>query len=167
MKSATPSARYLALVQLLRTAETLWEASRAFFARWDLSPSQFNVLNVLHGRPDGCTQVELSRDLIMHKSNVTGLVDRLEARRLAVRRDDAKDRRAYRVVLTAEGKRLLHEILPHYHRAAEEVWGDLSPDKAGELLARLDRVCANARRIASTQAAPFRDTRRTDSSQVP
>lgn len=151
MKSVPPSARYLALVQLLRTAETLWDASRAFFARWDLSPSQFNVLNVLQGQPDGCTQVELSRDLIMHKSNVTGLVDRLEARRLVARRDDAKDRRAYRVVLTAEGKKLLHEILPHYHRAAEEVWGDLPAARANELLSQLDQVCANAREIAAAQ----------------
>ena len=45
--------RYRALLQLLRTAENLWNASRVFFGRWDLSPSQFNVLNLLSGEPDG------------------------------------------------------------------------------------------------------------------
>src|SRR6266496_1133102 len=47
-----PGPRYQALLQLLRTAEALWNASRNFFARWDLSPSQFNVLNLLYDQPD-------------------------------------------------------------------------------------------------------------------
>ena len=70
---SSPGPRYRALLQLLRTAETLWNASRLFFVRWDLSPSQFNVLNLLYDQPDGCTQIGLSRSLIMHRSNVTGL----------------------------------------------------------------------------------------------
>ena len=88
-QSARPGPRYQALIELLRTAETLWNASRVFFARWDLSPSQFNVLNLLYEQPGGCTQIELSRQLIMHRSNVTGLVDRLEARGLLQRQDSA------------------------------------------------------------------------------
>src|SRR5438445_9421408 len=121
MKSqlSVPGPRYGALIGLLRTAETLWNASRVFFARWDLSPSQFNVLNLLYDQPEGCTQIELSRSLIMHRSNVTGLVNRLEARGLVQRRDSANDRRAYRVVLTVAGRKLLQEILPHYYAAAE------------------------------------------------
>ena len=63
---ALGGARYRALLELLRTAESLWNASRIFFARWDLGPSQFNVLNLLADLPQGCTQVELSRQLIMH-----------------------------------------------------------------------------------------------------
>src|ERR1035438_1816121 len=69
---------YQALMELLRTADTLWNASRVFFERWDLSPSQFNVLNLLHLNPEGLSQTDLSRQLIMHRSNLTGLVDRLE-----------------------------------------------------------------------------------------
>src|SRR5215472_17588421 len=114
-----PGPRYDALIELLRTAENLWNASRVFFARWDLSPSQFNVLNLLQDHTDGLTQVELSRRLIMHRSNVTGLVDRLEARRLVRRKDDPADRRAFNVVLTADGRKLLRQIEPKYYRAAE------------------------------------------------
>src|ERR1700733_10022948 len=99
-ESLTPGPRYQALIELLRTAETLWNASRAFFARWDLSPSQFNVLNLLHDLPGGCSQIELSRQLIMHRSNVTGLVDRLESRGLLRRTDSPTDRRAFTVILT-------------------------------------------------------------------
>ena len=143
-----PGPRYRALLQLLRTAETLWNASRLFFARWDLSPSQFNVLNLLYDQPEGCTQIELSRSLIMHRSNVTGLVDRLEARSLLQRRDSAGDRRAYRVVLTAAGRKLVQQILPHYYAAAERVWGELSPARADQLTQELARVCASAGSVA-------------------
>src|SRR5665213_1311180 len=112
---STPGAKYDALIELLRTAETLWNASRVFFARWDLSPSQFNVLNLLYELPGGCSQVELSRRLIMHRSNVTGLVDRLESRGLLRRADSATDRRAFNVVLTPAGKKLIGDILPRYY----------------------------------------------------
>ena len=99
------SLRYRALLQLLRTSDTVWNASRMFFARWDLGPSQFNVLNLLYG-VEGLTQTELSRELIMHRSNVTGLVDRMEKAGWVERTSDRDDRRVKRVRLTAEGKRL-------------------------------------------------------------
>src|ERR1019366_1699820 len=98
---------YRALMELLRTADALWNASRVFFERWDLSPSQFNVLNLLHHNPEGLSQTDLSRQLIMHRSNLTGLVDRLEERGLVARREVAADRRAYNVVLHRAGTRLL------------------------------------------------------------
>ncbi len=150
-RSANPGPRYEALIELLRTAENLWNASRVFFARWDLSPSQFNILNLLQDHAEGLTQVELSRRLIMHRSNVTGLVDRLEARRLVQRKDDPVDRRAFNVVLTAAGLKLLREIEPHYYRAAETVWGRISPARARQLVAELSSVTANANRIAAQE----------------
>lgn len=154
-----PGPRYEALLQLLRTAEALWESSRVFFARWNLSPSQFNILNILNSpsfAPEGISQIELSRALIMHRSNVTGLVDRLEKRGLVARRANATDRRAYRVVLTAAGEQLLAEILPHYHAAAEQVWGGLPVERAHQLAAELGMVAGNASQIAglSVDSAP-------------
>ena len=84
----------------------------------------------------------------MHRSNVTGLVDRLEARGLVQRRDSTNDRRAYCVILTAAGKRLVRQILPHYHAAAETVWGELSAGRANQLVNELTRVCSNAAGVA-------------------
>ena len=142
-----PGPRYHALLQVLRTAETLWNASRDFFGRWDLSPSQFNVLNLLSGRNAGVTQIELSRELITHRSNITGLVDRLEARGLVRRTAMPLDRRAFLVRLTPAGRRLLEEILPCYHAAAEEIWGRMSAARVIELARDLDRLAANANKF--------------------
>src|SRR5205814_10249228 len=131
-----------------RPAEALWYAGRVFFAGWDVGSSQLDILNLLSGRPGGCTPSELSRSLITHRSNVTGLVDRRAARGLVQRRDSAKDRRAYRVIPTAAGKRLVRQILPRYHAAAEKVWGEISAGRAHQLVNELARVCANAQGVA-------------------
>ncbi len=156
MKPAPPSASqpYQALVQLLRAADTVWGASRAFFARWDLGPSQFNVLNLLEGNPSGLSQTELSRQLIMHRSNVTGLLDRLEKRGLVKREEVAGDRRAYRVVLTPDGARLMAEVLPRYYEGAGRVCGHLSERRAAGLIADVRQIAQNAERIAAGLPPP-------------
>lgn len=146
MKARPPasSLRYEALLQLLRTADTLWNASRGFFARWNLSPSQFNVLNLLSDQPDGLSQIKLSELLITHRSNVTGLVDRLERRGLVARRDSPTDRRAYRVVMTSAGHKLIQAILPEYYRVADEIWAGVSPTRAKALASDLAGLSLNA-----------------------
>ena len=142
-----PGPRHQALIELLRTAETLWNASRVFFARWDLSPSQFNVLNLLYEQPGGCSQIELSRQLIMHRSNVTGLVDRLENRGLVQRKDSATDRRAFNVLLTPQGRKLIRRILPRYYRAAETIWGGLPVARTQELVRAFQTISKSAENL--------------------
>jgi DNA-binding MarR family transcriptional regulator len=138
---------------LLRTADALWNASRAFFARWKLSPSQFSVLNLLRGVSDGLSQTELSRALVMHRSNVTGLVDRLEHRRLVARREDATDRRAWRVVLTPSGNALLTEILPHYYAVAEAVWAGMPLTRVRDFRRSLAQLETQSATLATRHAA--------------
>jgi DNA-binding MarR family transcriptional regulator len=53
---------------------------------------------------DGCMLSELSRALMLDKSAITGLVDRLEDKGLVERRTIPSDRRAMTIYLTEEGK---------------------------------------------------------------
>lgn len=152
MKNDEQDPRYRATLELLRAADTLWHASHAFFSRWDLGPSQFNVLNLLRLNPDGLSQADLGRQLVMHRSNVTGLVDRLEKRGLLERQTVATDRRAHRVVLTQAGTRLLAEILPGYYEGAGRVWEGVSSRRVPELIADLHRVAQNAAQTAAALA---------------
>lgn len=141
--------RYQALLQLLRTSDTIWNASRRFFERWGLGPSQFNVLNLLASEEKGLSQTELSRQLIMHRSNVTGLVDRLEKRGLVERQDLASDRRAYRVVLTGSGRALVDQILPEYYRGASGIWAGLSSQRVSALAQDLQCAAENAMELVA------------------
>lgn len=147
----TSDPHYRALIEILRTAETLWNSSRVFFARWDLSPSQFNLLNLLSQPPFAANQIDLSRQLLTHRSNVTGLVDRLEKRGLLRRTAQPQDRRAYRVILTPKGEALLKEILPHYHQAALEVWGSTSQKEVQAILKSMQQLAINAEKVAASK----------------
>lgn len=144
----SPGPRYQATLQLLRTADVLWNSSRVLFNRWDLSVSQFNILNLLSAPSQGMSQTELSRALIMNRSNVTGLVDRLEKRGLVQRQPVPEDRRAYRVELTAAGQALIDQILPHYYQGVEEVWGTISVEDTQHVASLLDRISNQALKIA-------------------
>jgi DNA-binding MarR family transcriptional regulator len=152
--TAADTPQYQALIELLRTADTVWNCSRVFFARWDLSASQFNVLNLLSTEPDGLSQIELGRLLITHRSNITGLVDRLAKKGLVKRKDVASDRRAYSVILTTTGRKLLNKILPEYHRVANEVWSGFRNEQARQFKLELQQLRENAQKIAETMQDP-------------
>ncbi|HOX01381.1 MAG TPA: MarR family transcriptional regulator [Candidatus Paceibacterota bacterium] len=148
-----PGPRVDALLALLRAADAVWDGSRRFFRRWRVGPSQFNVLNLLHHRAAGLRPTELGRQLIMHRSNVTGLVDRLAARGLLRREPIPGDRRAQRVVLTPRGRRLVESILPHYYRAAEKVCAGVPSPRVASLRADLEAIAAQAIRQSGNLSA--------------
>jgi len=76
----------------------------------ELSPVQCQLLNLIDPqRPLAMSR--LAEMLACDASNVTGLVDRLEARGLVERRLSAEDRRVRVVQLTAAGSRLRLELL--------------------------------------------------------
>jgi DNA-binding MarR family transcriptional regulator len=74
-------------------------------AELELSPAQCHVLHLIE--PDRPLPMgQLAETLACDKSNVTGLVDRLESRGLVRRRASARDRRVKVLVLTPTGARL-------------------------------------------------------------
>src|SRR2546421_6413149 len=100
-------------------AEEAWTLLRTLFghqrrsilvaaAQLDLHPAQAGALLQL-GSP--LPMHELARTLACDSSNVTGIVDRLEARRLVTRKPSADDRRVKNVLLTPAGERLRDRLL--------------------------------------------------------
>jgi DNA-binding MarR family transcriptional regulator len=81
------------------------------FERYDLTPQQFGLLRFLW-EEDGITQVELSNRSQIDRTTIGGLIDRLEQSGLVQRLPHPGDRRAYRISLTGEGKRLEDELIP-------------------------------------------------------
>ena len=71
--------------------------------------SDFMVLEaLLHKGP--LTISEIQAKVLLASGSMTAAVDRLESRGLAVRRSVASDRRARRIELTAEGRRLIEKV---------------------------------------------------------
>jgi DNA-binding MarR family transcriptional regulator len=79
-------------------------------AEFELSPVQCHVLHLIEpGRPLAMSR--LAATLSCDASNVTGLVDRLEARGLVLRRPSPSDRRVKVLDLTPTGSRLRAQLL--------------------------------------------------------
>jgi DNA-binding MarR family transcriptional regulator len=96
-------------------------------AQFDLSFAQAMALRELE---EPVPMRELAQRLCCDASNVTGIVDRLEARGLVERRMAPDDRRVKRLVLTPAG-----------HRLRDEPWDGLTVD-----LPLLDQLSAGERR---------------------
>ena len=79
-------------------------------AQFDVSPMGLKLLQTLEPGVE-MPMSALAERVYCDASNVTGMVDRLEARGLLERRDDPRDRRVKRIALTDEGAALRVEVL--------------------------------------------------------
>jgi MarR family transcriptional regulator, organic hydroperoxide resistance regulator len=106
----------------------------------DLSPAQCHVLHLIEpGQPLPMRQ--LAKTLSCDASNVTGLIDRLEARGLVERRPSAQDRRVKELQLTATGSRVRSSLLRRM-TAQSHPLSRLSPRQQRELVRMLEALLA-------------------------
>ncbi len=111
-------------------------------AGFDLSPPQAHLLRLLGGAE--IPMSAMAGHLHCDASNVTGIVDRLEARGIVERHADARDRRIKRLALTEAGVRLRAEFMD---RLLE------TPPAIASLSAAEKRALRNALRAAQAGAA--------------
>lgn len=91
-------------LELIRTSHILEARLEEALAKVKLSGPKFAALSVLAGAGEPLGLCDLAGRLSCVRSNVTQLVDRLEADGLVRRGDDPKDRRGVRAELTARGR---------------------------------------------------------------
>lgn len=101
-----------------------------------VSLAKHGVLNLLAHEPEGVPLTDVARRLACVKSNVTQLVNRLEAEGLVERREDPGDKRSKRAALTPEGRRRWEASSRALDRAACTLLGEFSAEEQ-ELLRRL------------------------------
>jgi DNA-binding MarR family transcriptional regulator len=104
-----------------------------------LTPPQFYVLATI-GYAGGLPFGEIGAKMMVTVSNLTGIVDRLEEKKLVVRRRDEDDRRVVRVLLTDKGAKLYRSTLPLFERSLAEIFKSLDGPEQKELSALLRRL---------------------------
>jgi DNA-binding MarR family transcriptional regulator len=142
------------IVAVLATADAFLRESQRLFKPFGLTGAQYNVLNVLSDRPDGMSQRELSDVLVVDRSNVTGLLDRMQKAGWVKRGDDPEDRRVYRVSLTAAGKKLWSKVHPRYVGEVETLTSGFSPAQmkaTTEFLQELEKAAVSWRHEEATR----------------
>jgi len=99
---------------------------RRLQTRFGTTLPRFDLMAQLERVPDGLRMRELSGRLMVTGGNVTGLVDSLEAEGLVVREADGEDRRALRVKLTRDGRRVFRGMAAEHERWVVEMFAGLS-----------------------------------------
>lgn len=128
------------VVEVMAAADAFLRESHRLFRPLGLTAAQYNVLNVLAGHPQGVSQRELSDVLVVDRSNVTGLLGRMERAGWVKRSDDPADRRVYRVTLTPSGRKLWQKAQSRYAAVVVQVTSGLSARQIRETHATLQRL---------------------------
>jgi DNA-binding MarR family transcriptional regulator len=141
LKQPLASVNHEALLSLVRTSSLMQKLSDRFFSRFGLTDVQFNILMILkqYGS-EGLSQRELSEHLIVTKSNVVGLVDRLERGGHVKRLSHPSDRRFNQIVLTAKGLRLESKVERSYFKEVDKMMNVLSASEKHNVISAMDRI---------------------------
>ncbi len=94
-------------------------------------------------RTPGISQTELSDILDLSRMGVTGLIDRMESKRLVSRKDDEKDRRVKRIYLTDSTEKLVPTIITLGGEMVDEFFAGINAADQQTLINLLVKVKQN------------------------
>ncbi|HWO36818.1 MAG TPA: MarR family transcriptional regulator [Candidatus Acidoferrum sp.] len=124
-----PCPEEAAFLDLLRTTDMLSRGLIAVLKTEDISSTQYNVLRILRGSPEGLPCGEIASRMITRDPDITRLLDRLEKRGLISRCRQTKDRRMVVVRITPEGLKLLARLDEPVQEGHQRQLGHLGPDR--------------------------------------
>lgn len=129
-----------AIINIIYTNSWLHQKHLEVFKEHGLTTPQFNILRILRGQHPNPSTVNLLIDRMLDKSsNASRIVDRLEQKKLVVRKQCANDRRAVDVFISEEGLKLL----AHLDLQMEKLEGEtknLTEEEAAMLNSLLDKM---------------------------
>jgi len=123
-----------AFLDLLRTTDMLSRRLVPVLKTEDLSATQYNVLRILRGAPEGLACGEIAGRMITRDPDVTRLLDRLEKRGLISRDRETKDRRTVMARITPEGLTLLSRLDEPVQAAHRKQLGHLGRERLRTLV---------------------------------
>lgn len=129
--------RTKALINILYTANLITGKQNTFFAKFGLSPQQYNILRILRGADKPLTMQDVKSRMIDRAPNATRLADKLCAKQLIERIPSETDRRVVQVVITNEGLKLLEDISDNFN---DDWLKNITEKEASQLSDLLDKL---------------------------
>ena len=136
----TTAARPLGMFSLLGAASSVHDFVESKLSAVGLSIPRLAALQRLVEAGDSLPLGQLADRLACVKSNVTQLVDRLEADGLVARAPDPNDKRSRLAVITDAGRKARQEGARVQHEVEEQLFATLSEDdstRLAEIIAKL------------------------------
>jgi MarR family transcriptional regulator, organic hydroperoxide resistance regulator len=128
---------------LLREAyRQLYRVLQAEIAFSGISASQWSFLRALWEQ-DGLTQTEITERVSIEKAAAAEMIDTLEGAGLVRRVRNTADRRRINIHLTAKGKRVVQEILPHLHVVLDKALRGISKEALAQAETTIETIISN------------------------
>jgi DNA-binding MarR family transcriptional regulator len=127
-------------INLMLTSDQLARRLEPVLKAAEISPTQYNVLRILRGAPEGLACGEIASRMITRDPDITRLLDRLEKRSLVSRCRDTKDRRMVLTRITEAGLKLLAQLEGPILDAHHLLLGHLGPEKLRNLLKLMEEA---------------------------
>ena len=126
------------VVNIIFTGNWMMQQMHDLLKPFGLTPQQYNVLRIFRGQQNNPMTVLAITERMMDKmSNASRLVDKLLDKKLVLRRECPKDRRAVDVIILPAGMTLLAEI-DQVQKQWEMTFGEIGEDKMNQLNILLD-----------------------------
>jgi MarR family transcriptional regulator, organic hydroperoxide resistance regulator len=130
-----------AVIAVVRAADRLRRRFTTVLEPHGLTVQQYNVLRILRGAlPDPLPTMEVAERMMEKAPAITGLLDRLESKRLVARARQSNDRRCVRCSITRAGLELLTALDGPIDHADAEAFARLDDGEIGRLTRLLARV---------------------------
>ncbi|GIN73412.1 MarR family transcriptional regulator [Bacillus sp. J14TS2] len=107
---------------------------------FDLNLGRLCLLYMLEERNYEALPSELSDELTVTRSNISGLLRALEKLSYIKRAFDENDRRRIKVTMTEEGKQILAKAWPIYEEVVKDLFSELNKDEKTKLLSMMIRL---------------------------
>ena len=128
-------------LRLLTCTNLIETAIRADLRRdFDVTLPRFDLMAQLYRHPDGLKMGELSQRLMVTGGNVTGIADQLAKEGLVTREPDPADRRAWRINLTAAGRKAFAQMAALHEQWVIDLMRGLSDGERAQLHGLLGRL---------------------------
>lgn len=135
---------FVALAEILGTLHAVEARLEAALEPVGLSLAKFKALHTLVTAGEPLPLRALADQCACVRSNITQLVDRLEADKLVMRTDDPNDRRSIRAELTAEGRSRYKAAFRALQAAESDVVGRIPKGQRDLLVEMLRSLRAGA-----------------------
>jgi DNA-binding MarR family transcriptional regulator len=132
-------------LDLIQTADILSRGPAQVLKSENLSATQYNVLRILRGAPEGLPCGEIGSRMITRDPDITRLLDRLESRGLISRRRETRDRRTVLVWITPVGLKLLEKLDSPVHEAHRKQLGHMGKERLRALSELLEASRSHAK----------------------
>ncbi|HEY1730337.1 MAG TPA: MarR family transcriptional regulator [Terriglobales bacterium] len=128
-----------AMLSVIVAANTINDVTDRVCEEHGITRAQYNVLRILRGvHPEGHARCEIACRMLDRASDITRLVDRLQARRLVKRSRGSEDQRQAVTFITAKGLKLLEKMRPQIEVEAGNILNKMTEQDCREL----SRLCA-------------------------